>query len=376
MKKILFIGSLVYGGAERQMVELAKSLAKENYDVSYMSFGGNFYSRDLEGSKVRVIQVPKVNKLVLKLKLSILVHAMFLIRYINKEHVTVGISFLGECNFINCVAAEFYRRKYKAITGLRNARKSLLLSPKEMFYSKYEKYAYVKVCNSDNGLRLYQTCFPQYADKLTTIYNLIHVPQPDCEYCLRKDGITHIVVPASYREVKNPYGLLAALKLMTEEERKCVKIMWYGDTGKGELPYYKEFTEQVRVAGLQDRLVLKDATKDIINVMNEADAVALFSSSEGLPNAICEGLVLGKPIIMTRVSDYSILVDETNGFLCDWDRPESIKDSIVAISQISDQELQMKGLASQKKGIQIFSEDSNIQKWKQIIDCDEEFSSL
>ena len=61
--------------------------------------------------------------------------------------------------------------------------------------------------------------------------------------------------------------------------------------------------------------------------MNAADFVALFSYVEGLPNAICEALALGKPIIMTRVSDYCSLVSD-NVFLCETPEPLSIATSL------------------------------------------------
>jgi glycosyltransferase involved in cell wall biosynthesis len=38
--------------------------------------------------------------------------------------------------------------------------------------------------------------------------------------------------------------------------------------------------------------------------MYESDVVALVSKLEGLPNTVCEGMALGKPIIMTRVFRY------------------------------------------------------------------------
>ena len=101
--------------------------------------------------------------------------------------------------------------------------------------------------------------------------------------------------------------------------------------------------------------------------MNEADVVALFSSSEGLPNTICEGMMLGKPIIMTRVSDYDILT-KGNGLLCDWNNPQTIKEAILQMVSMSDDELLLMKNVSLEKATKLFSKESNVEKWKYVID--------
>lgn len=367
MKKLLFLGGLTYGGAERQMVVLAKAMADEGYDVTFLNTGnGDFYKKDLENANIKTIEL-KSNKIINKLKLSILQLVVFHWRCVRKEKIDTGISFLGECNFSNCIVSKLSHGKYRAITGLRNARNSLLLSRRELFFTRFEKYASLKVCNSENGLNLYKKNFPQFANKLTTIYNIIETPHVSTLYQVRKENKTYIIVAASYREVKNPYGLLDALSLMNDTEKEMFCITWYGDNQNAQLPYYVNLSKEVSKRGLGGCLTLKDATKEIADRMNESDVVALFSSSEGLPNAICEGMMLGKPIIMTRVSDYKILVDDSNGVLCDWDNPESIKDAVLAMAYSTKEELLYMGEQSKKKAVDLFSYRSAINQWCSII---------
>ena len=365
--KILFIGGLGCGGAEHQMVILAKQLAERGYDVFFVTADKNgFFGDELEKSKVRVIENPQ-KRVVAELKLNIPYSTRFLFRLVKEESVDVGISFLGANNFINCILSLLMRGKYKAITGLRNARESLLLSRRELLYTKFERFASLKVCNSDNARIMYAKHFPQYQEKLRTIYNVVNLPPISSQYKIRQDGKTHFIVPASYRVEKNPYGLLNALKLMTPEELELFDVTWYGATCNGESPYYVQLRGDIQKANLQDVLILKDATKDIANKMYETDVVALFSSSEGLPNAICEGMMIGKPIVMTRVSDYGALVDESNGMLCNWNDSHSIKNALIYISKLSDRELLEMGVASHSKAERLFSEDSNISKWIEIV---------
>ena len=153
---------------------------------------------------------------------------------------------------------------------------------------------------------------------------------------------------------------------MTEEERGRIVIDWYGRSQAqiGDTKVYDETCAQIAEHRLQNVLRLHDATKDIANIMNQSDGVALFSDHEGLPNAICEGMMLGKPIIMTRVSDYNTLIEEgRNGFLCDWDNPESIKSALLRMAGQSADELIQMGNLSKEKANRLFSEEKVISEW-------------
>src|SRR5690606_17385396 len=105
------------------------------------------------------------------------------------------------------------------------------------------------------------------------------------------------------------------------------EINWYGriEVVQGDRRAYKESVLLIREHNLDRTIFLNEATKEVADKMNEADVVALFSELEGLPNVICEGMMIGKPIIMTRVSDSDTLIDRTNGILCDWENPKDIK---------------------------------------------------
>ena len=43
----------------------------------------------------------------------------------------------------------------------------------------------------------------------------------------------------------------------------------------------------------------------------------MFSFYEGLPNTICEAITVGKPVIVSSISDLPILLKGTNNVLCD-----------------------------------------------------------
>lgn len=366
MKKILFLGGLTAGGAEHQMVVIAKLLKQEGYDVTYFCADNSaFFQKQLEDVNIPIIRIHE-NKIASMLKLNVPRTTMLLYGILKKGHFDTVISFLSFWNYENCLFAKRNKTKHKAITGLRNNRDSVFLTRKYKRYVKFEKYSDIKVCNSDNAKRVFAKYFPEHANKLTTIYNIVDLPEIQSKYTIKKDGKVHIIIPASYREVKNPMGLLRALALMDAGERNRLQIDWYGNI-KGGQSCYEQMALFIKENGLESVIILYDATTDIVNKINKADMVGLFSSSEGLPNSICEGMMLGKPIVMTRVSDFDVLVDQTNGFLCDWDNPKSIKEALLSVSKLSENDLLEMGQCSKDKAESLFSKSAILEQWKKII---------
>lgn len=366
MKKLLFLGGLSSGGAEHQMVIIARLLKKEGYDVTYLcSEGDDFFKKDLDDARIPIIRIKK-NRVMSFLKLSIPRSLLIVYKTLKKGHYDTVISFLGEWNFHNCITAKLKRSQHRAITGIRNNRDEVFLRSREKFYNQFELYTYRKVSNSEAAKNKFAHYYPQFASILTTIYNVVDLPSIVSSYNCKKDGKVNVIVPASYREVKNPMRMLEAITLMPAEDRQNLRIDWYGSIKSGQ-HLYDRMLEYIRTNQLEEMVVLHDATTDIANRINEADMVGLFSTSEGLPNSICEGMMLGKPVIMTKVSDYHVLVDASNGFLCDADNTVSIKETLCSVARLSDQELLKKGNASKKKAQTLFSESTIVNQWKHIL---------
>src|SRR5690606_11175844 len=75
------------------------------------------------------------------------------------------------------------------------------------------------------------------------------------------------------------------------------------------------------------------------------DFVGLFSHYEGFPNAICEGMSLKKPVIVTKVSDIPLLLHEdVNGYLCDSNNVLSIQNAIIKAIDSSLDDRKLMGL--------------------------------
>src|SRR5690606_3863798 len=148
-----------------------------------------------------------------------------------------------------------------------------------------------------NAKEMWVEHYPRYKNKFKVIYNPVILPSITSDYFPKRNGKLHIVVAASYQYLKNPIGVVKAIMLMTDEEKNSIKIDWYGrkDVTNVDTRAYDEAVYLIKRNNLEDVITLNEPIRDIANKMYEADFVGLFSELEGLPNAICEGMMLSKP---------------------------------------------------------------------------------
>lgn len=364
MKILFFIDNLGSGGAQRQITSIAVSLKKVGVRVSVLVYGrADFFVDKLNNENIDIHYLNAKNY----------VDRIFKVRrYIRSGGFDAVISFLYIPNFLNCISA-IGGKDWKVITSERSAKEELFYSIRGRLLGRFQYFSDALVCNSYNAMNLWKKHYPKYEKKLSVIYNQVSLPDVKVKYIPRKEGKTNILVAASYQYIKNPIAVIMALLLLSEEEREKINILWYGQkkVSHGNSRAYDEALYLIQKNYLEGVIQLMGPTKNIIDKMYQADFVGLFSSVEGLPNAVCEGLTLGKPIIMSKVSDYSVLVDESNGFLCDWDNPETIKSTFVNAINLTNEKLISMGKKSGEKSLQLFSQEIIVNQWLNIVNEDE-----
>lgn len=362
MRVLFLIDNLGSGGAQRQIVTISGLLKAKGYDVTVLVYAlGDFFEPKLAELGIPLIKCIKKNY----------VSRVFSIwGEIRRGKYDVVISFLDTPNFINNVSSLLGRGKWKVITSERSNKEDFMRSKKGRVFGWFQRFSDAIVCNSENAQNMWRKHYPQYNKKLHCIYNAISVEKPNVPYIPRRDGKTHIIVAASYQYLKNPIGLVKAVSLLPTEDRDRIRVDWYGKKYVNDIDKdfaYKESQALVDNLGLSEIVYLHDPTGELNNKIVEADFVGLFSKLEGLPNTICEGMTLGKPIIMTKVSDYVTLVDEDNGFLCDWDNIDSIKRGLLQAINVSNGEIEEMGNHSYERSLKLFSSSIVTAMWEQII---------
>lgn len=320
MKILCVIDSLGSGGAQRQLVELAKGFKEKGHGVSFLTYHNiNFFKPELDNHKIPVNTViePNYFKRLLKIRKAIRNH--------QPEAV---LSFLEAANFIATFAG-FPSRKWKLVVGERSANPGILNNNKLRLYRKAHFFSDYIVGNSHKNIELVKKIIPSINEKkLKVIYNSVEIPKHSNFSIPESDSIS-ILIAASYRPVKNLDGLIEALKLLPNKYKTKLKINWYGNISMDNA-YFQAQLKKINQLDLNEVLTLNDSTDQISQKYAVADFVGLFSHFEGFPNTICEAMAMGKPVIVTNVSDVPLFIKENeNGFLCESNRPESIKNSLI-----------------------------------------------
>lgn len=360
MKLLLLIDNFGSGGAQRQIISLASLLKERGFNVEFLIYDKNdFFKPWVEQLGITIHEICLEN----------LLKRLFTVRsHIRKNNYNVVISYMDTPNFLNCFAA-IGGHNWKVITNERSCKESIFYNKKNRIYNWFQKWSDILICNSYKAKNMWEFHHPEYKDKLYCIYNPIILPDFNKQYQPLKGNKLHIVVAASFQSLKNSINLAKAVALLNNNQKNKLHIDWYGNRNVSleGTSVYEKTLEIIQNNNLQSVLELHEPTSDITNKMNQADCVGLFSRLEGLPNTICEGMMLGKVIIMTRVSDYSNLVDESNGVLCEWDNIESIAEALANLLLLTKTEIAQMGEASYNKAKSLFDKDVIAKQWIKII---------
>ena len=359
MKILLLTDSLGFGGAQRQIANLAvelKALGHETVFVCY--YKDDFYLPLLQEADIEPVILSGDGTLGRLFRIR---------RYIRSVKPDVVIAFDNTPSFCACFAA-IGRHKWKTVISERVAQRSAFRKKNAILMKGMQaKYSDAIVCNSRCAQSIWEEFYPKTSKKLSTIYNIIDVPKTEAKK--PEDGKCRLLIAARYEQVKNLNGLLAAEMLLRPEERAMHEIHWYGNENVivGEESVLQKAKRFVYENGLADTVFLHPATDKIHEKMAASDYIALFSHIEGLPNSVIEGMTLRLPVVMSTVSDYAVLVDESNGFLCDPASPASIAEAIRRAIETSAEERHAMGERSAERIASVCAREAVVSRWQTLL---------
>lgn len=371
MNRVLFLtDTLGSGGAERQIFTIASLLKESGFIVGVICVTGRgFYSDRLDESGIKTFYLKTTHSSnIWGRVLNYLYRLIQIWKCVKDFKCNTLISFLGEDGLASpnseAVITSFFVPKCKVIVGKRN---NYDIRKRGRAINKLETCANYVVSNSQAGIKQFLSMFPSKKEKFRVIYNIVELPPVRTSYIPKKEDKLHIVVAASIRAVKNTIGLIKGCALLNQDYRSKLLIDWYGAVAPVQ-SYYVECLSLIEENNLGDCIFFHQPSDSITEVMSSADVVALFSESEGLPNAICEAMVLGKPVIMSRCSDYDVLINENeNGFLCDWSNYDSICEAIKRAIDTDITVLIEMGQKSKEIASRLFSKDTCLTQWIEVI---------
>lgn len=299
-KITFFDGTLEKGGAERVISILSKKFVDAGYDVEILLyFSRKIYYKIDERIKITTIEGETGTSNIIK-------NIMWMRNYL-REKKTCLVSFLAPFNMVALVAS--FGLKQPIIVADRNDPSRV---PESLFLRFVRNFLYQfanKIIVQTNHNKEYFN--KKLAKKIEIIFNPVDVGESKGAGLATKKE-KRIVSVGRLMEQKN-HQLLIRCFSKIKKTNPDYKLSIYG-----EGPERENLEKQVHELGLDEDVVLEGQVDDIFSKITNSEIFILSSNYEGMPNALIEAMCLGLPVISTKVSGATDLIEDgINGLLVD-----------------------------------------------------------
>ncbi len=362
--------SLDRGGAERQLVVLAKGLVRRGHAVAVaVFFGGGVYEAELAGAGVRIIHLEK------KSRWDVLLFLTRLVRCLRMEHPAVLHSYLSVPNILTVVLRPLLTAT-RVVWGVRASNMDLSRYDwlSRLAYALERRLARFTNCiiaNSYAGKR-YAVANGFPGDKMVVIPNGI-----DTEYFQFDPERRQLVRSAwGVGEHEILIGLVGRLDPMKDHpvfleaashiahERRDVRFVCVGD---GPAAYAEPLKQQAAGLGLTGQLIWVGARDNMPAVYSALDIASSTSSyGEGFSNTIAEAMACGVPCVVTDVGDSALIIGDTGGIVAPGDHG-ALADAIQRLIDLPLEQRRGIGEACRARIVSEFGIDRLVQHTEQAL---------
>lgn len=310
MKICLLLRALTYGGAERQLVVLAKGLhARGHHVIVAVYYSGGPLEKDLREAGV---QIRTLNK---RGRWDVLNFIFQLLKMVREERPDILHCYLTDLVtvFLKPVFPDM-----KVVWGIRSS---------NMDFREYDwlvrvcfklscwvsRFADAIISNSHAG-REHRVAFGYPSEKTVVIPNGIDTarfyPNPSAREQIRREwGITEhemlIGLVARLDPMKDhPSFLNGAASLV--QERKDIRFVCVGD---GPVDYRLSLQGLAKTLGLSECVIWAGARSDVADIYSALDLLVSSSAyGEGFSNVLGEAMACGVSCVVTKIGDSAWVV--------------------------------------------------------------------
>lgn len=358
-KKILcLIDTLGMGGAEHQMIGLAKFLTKKGYDVCLATYINHNYDKELRNrfglncTKLSANQHSRLSKI------------KVVRDFIKANHFDAIIAYKDGPAVI-CSLLRLFGYKFRLIVSERNTDQKVTLHNRIKFF--FYRWADYVVPNSYAQKRFVEDNFPSLAYKTVTITNYTDTDSFH-PVIMNPNAKLVILTVARVTSQKNVKRFMNVIKRLMEKGVD-VQFIWYGDAEISEPDYRKECLNMQKDMELQGILTFHNASTEIVKAYQQCDIFCLPSLYEGYPNVLCEAMCCGKPVLCSNVCDNSSIIENgINGYLFDPLDEEDMMEKMMMMISLPKEQRELMGKRSREIAEMKFSKESFISKYINLIE--------
>jgi glycosyltransferase involved in cell wall biosynthesis len=370
LRLAFLVRSMERGGAERQLMVLARGLRGRGHDVSVIVFyGGGPLEGELRAGGVRVRTVGKRGRWDL---VSFLAR---LRRVLREERPDVLHAYMPTPNVI-AAAVRLMMPGMRLVWGQRASNLDFdhddwLARTVDRLTIPMSRLPDLVIVNSRAGFA-HAAAIGYPVAKMVVIPNGIDTDEFMIDRragrALRATwGIRHdqrlVGLVARVEPIKAQEVFLRAAALLARE-RDDVRFACVGDIG--DATYAEAMRTLAGELGLDGRLLWAGGQSDMHAVYNALDVASLSSVAEGFPNVIGEAMACGVPCVSTAVGDAAWLLDD-DALLAPSGDAAALADRIGRLLQRSPDDLARLGAAARERVASRFSVASLIDTTEQVL---------
>lgn len=218
-----------------------------------------------------------------------------------------------------------------------------------------------------NGIIAVNQNLKLWAEQKLHCKNVIYLPNFPSKYnqvsehtVLKGINGKRVAALANLRVQKNHFLLLEVAKKVQLSHPEWTFHLIGKDF---EDAYSRQMKDLIIASNLEKAVFIYGSKQDIKTILEQANIAVLTSKSEGLPVALLEYGLYGKPIVVTNVGEIPLLIqDGVNGFVVESGNAEQFYDSLVKLldSKILQNDF---GKSLQQTIINNYSEQMIIKKY-------------
>lgn len=353
MKIIFLLASLGSGGAERVVSLLANKMSDDGHEVQVvcLKFNEVYYQLD---EKVKLVMAMKQTR-------NRFSELFWLRRYFMKEKPNVVIPFTEGVYCFTIASLLGTRIPVIASERLDPSAMSLPRKTLKRLLLPYADWLVVQT----QAIKDY---FPKKIQKKTSV---IYNPVNDEVFNEKSETVisnplelksNRIVSVARLFPQKNQGMMIRAFAKIADEFPDWQLVIF------GEGPLRDSLQLTINSLQLTDRILLPGRTEHVIEELQKSKIFCLSSDYEGMSNSMIEALCVGLPIISTRVSGSTELVDNgRNGILIDINDEKGL---VVAFREMIQNERKRSEMGQYSKTkSSLFALDLITRQWLDLISC-------
>lgn len=346
----IVINSLKSGGAEKQSILLANSLATR-YNVMYVVIDKRHTVDKLyKLLNVHECEVVLLNGFSIKSILTVS-------KLLKKRKVSHLFAFLTMSTVFGAIAGKLGKVRY-VYGSVRNSRLPKFKTLIELFFANFVTYKTIH--NSYSGEAFFKNKGMKNTEVIPNCYiNILEPDQKKAQEPVKIVSVGRFVAQKDYTTALKAIFLLHTENINFE----------YHIVGWGELE--NEIRDLISKLGIGSCVKIHINPPNVADILHSSDVFLLTSLFEGTSNAVMEALDNSLPVVATCAGDNDMLVkDGINGYLCEIGDSDSIAERLLKLCSNYDLRNQM-GIAGNHRLRANYSEDAFRARYEKLIEIAE-----